>query len=89
MYGRQMGELERLVPSDIIEQWVYHLRRQRARAADAIWLFDTGYTVHDGKDGVPFNDATARHRGEAEVVIAEVTALLELYDGINLGKGEP
>jgi hypothetical protein len=84
-----MGELERLVPSGIIEQWVYHLRRQRARAADAIWLFDAGYTVHDGRNGVPFNDATARHRAEAEVVIAEVNALLDLYDGISLGKVEP
>jgi hypothetical protein len=83
-----MGELERLVPSDIIEQWVYHLRRQRARAADAIWLFDTGYTLHDGKNGVPTSDATDRFRAEGEAVIAEVTALLELYDGINLGKVE-
>jgi hypothetical protein len=83
-----MGELERLVPSGVIEQWVYHLRRQRARAADAVWLFDNGYTLHDGKNGVPSSDATDRFRAEAEVVIAEVTALLELYDGINLGKVE-
>jgi hypothetical protein len=84
-----MGEIERLVPSGIIEQWVYHLRRQRARAADAIWLFDTGYTVHDGKNGVAFNDATDRHRGEAETIITEVNALLALYDGISLGEVEP
>jgi hypothetical protein len=41
-----MSELERLVPPGVIEQWVYHLRRRRTRAADAIWLFDTGYTIH-------------------------------------------
>jgi hypothetical protein len=83
-----MGKLERLVPSGIIEQWVYHLRRQRARAADAVWLFDNGFTLHDGKNGVPSDDATDRFRAEAETVIVEVTALLELYDGINMGKVE-
>jgi len=81
-----MGEIDRLVPSGVIEQWVYHLRRQRARAADAIWLIDQGFTVHDGKDGVPTFDATLRVRAEHETVVAEVTALLRLYDSINLGQ---
>ena len=39
-----------------------------------------------GMDGVPQNDATARWRAEQETVVEEVTALLALYDGINLGK---
>lgn len=81
-----MGDLDRLVPSGIIEQWVYHLRRQRARAADAIWLIDQGFTLHDGHGGTPLHDATARWRAEQETVVEEVTALLALYDGINLGK---
>lgn len=81
-----MGDLDRLVPSGIIEQWVYHLRRQRARAADAIWLIDQGFTLHDGQGGTPQHDATARWRAEQVTVVEEVTALLALYDGINLGK---
>ncbi|TCP71326.1 hypothetical protein [Sphingomonas sp. PP-CE-1G-424] len=85
-YREPMGDLDRLVPSGIIEQWVYHLRRQRSRASDAIWLIDQGFTLHDGMDGVPQNDATARWRAEQETVVEEVTALLALYDGINLGK---
>lgn len=80
-----MGDLDRLVPSGIIEQWVYHLRRQRSRATDAIWLMDQGYTIHDGQNGVPLEDATARWRAEQETVVTEVNALLALYDGINLG----
>lgn len=83
-----MGDLDRLVPSGIIEQWVYHLRRQRARAADAIWLIDQGFTLHDGHDGTPRHDATARWRHEQETVVEEVTTLLALYDSINLGKAD-
>ena len=83
-----MGDLDRLVPSGIIEQWVYHLRRQRSRAADTLWLIDHGYTLHDGRDGVPIDDATARWRAEQETVIAEVNALLALYDNINLGQAD-
>jgi hypothetical protein len=85
-YRHAMGDLDRLVPSGIIEQWVYHLRRQRSRAADALWLIEQGFTLHDGQDGVPFHDATERWRAEQETVVEEVTALLALYDGINLGK---
>lgn len=81
-----MGDLDRLVPSGIIEQWVYHMRRQRSRAADVIWLIDNGYTLHDGREGVPTDDSTARWRAEQETVIEEVNALLALYDDINLGR---
>ena len=35
---------------------------------------------------MPTFDATARVRAEHETVVAEVTALLRLYDGINLGQ---
>lgn len=83
-----MGDLDRLVPSGIIEQWVYHLRRQRSRAADTLWLIDQGYTLHDGREGVPVDDATTRWREEQETVIAEVNALLALYDNINLGQAD-
>ena len=79
-----MGEIERLVPSDLIERWAQHLRRQRSRAADAIWLIDNGFTVHDGRDGTATADATARVRGEHQAVVDDVNALLEQYDAINL-----
>jgi hypothetical protein len=88
-YAAPMGEIDRLVPSGIIEQWVFHLRRQRSRAADTIWLIDQGFTMHDGKNGVPTQDATARYRQEQQTVIDEVTELLKLYDRINLGKDIP
>lgn len=83
-----MGEIERLVPSGVIEQWVYHLRRQRSRAQDSLWLLDQGYTVHDGQHGVPTSDASERWRREQETVVEEVNALLELYDRINLRSSE-
>lgn len=79
-----MGEIERLVPSGLIEQWAMHLRRQRSRAMDALWLIENGFTVHDGRDGVAVADATARHSAEQEAVIAEVSRLLDQYDAINL-----
>ncbi|MEG3176403.1 hypothetical protein U1872_09195 [Sphingomonas sp. RB3P16] len=79
-----MGEIDRLVPSGLIEQWAMHLRRERSRAADSIWLIDNGFTVHDGRDGMPTEDATARRRAELEATVAEVTALLAQYDAINL-----
>jgi hypothetical protein len=83
-----MGEIERLVPSGIIEQWVFHLRRQRSRAQDAIWLLDQGWSVHDGRDGVAVSDASDRHRREQETIVEEVNKLLELYDRINLRSSE-
>lgn len=54
------------------------------RARDALWLLDQGFTVHDGRNGVPTADASARWRTEQEVIISEINALLELYDSINL-----
>jgi hypothetical protein len=83
-----MGEIERLVPSGVIEQWVFHLRRQRSRAQDALWLLDQGFTIHDGRDGAPTADASDRWRREQETVIDEVNHLLELYDRINLRSSE-
>lgn len=61
-----------------------HLRRERSRAADSLWLIDNGFTVHDGRDGVPTADATARRRGELEATVAEIGALLAQYEAINL-----
>ncbi len=79
-----MGEIERLVPAGLIEQWAVHLRRQRSRAMDTIWLIDNGFTVHDGRGGVAIADASARVRAEQQTVIEEVSALLDQYDAINL-----
>jgi hypothetical protein len=79
-----MGEIERQVPAGLIEQWAAHLRRQRSRAADTIWLIDNGFSVHDGRNGVPTADASARVRKEQASIVEEVTALLDQYDAINL-----
>jgi hypothetical protein len=79
-----MGDIERQVPAGLIEQWAVHLRRQRSRAADTIWLLDNGFTIHDGRNCVPTEEATARVRAEQQAVVTEVTALLDQYDAINL-----
>jgi len=79
-----MGEIERLVPAGLIEQWAVHLRRQRSRAMDMLWLIDNGFTLHDGRDGVAIADASARFRAEQQAVIDEVGTLLDQYDAINL-----
>lgn len=79
-----MGEIERSVPAGTIEQWVMHLRRQRSRALDQIWLIEQGYTLHDGREGKPTHDATQRVLAEQKTIVAEVTALLRLYDNLNL-----
>ena len=79
-----MGEIERLVPAGLIEQWAVHLRRQRSRAMDLLWLIDNGFTLHDGRDGVAITDASARFRAEQQAVIDEVGTLLDQYDAINL-----
>jgi hypothetical protein len=83
-----MGEIERLVPSGVIEQWVFHLRRQRSRAQDALWLLENGYTIHDGRDGVPTADASDRWRREQQAIVEEINHLLDLYDRINLRSSE-
>ena len=54
--------MKRTVESDIIEQWMTHLRLQRTRARDMVWLIEHGATLHDGRDGVPMNDATPSAR---------------------------
>lgn len=83
-YTRVMGEIERSVPAGTIEQWVMHLRRQRSRAWDQIWLIEQGYTIHDGRDGQPTGNATDRVLGEQRAIVEEVNALLRLYDDLNL-----
>jgi hypothetical protein len=85
-----MVEIERSVPAGTIEQWVMHMRRQRSRAADALWLMERGHTVHDGVNGVPTSDATERHIAEQHQIIEDVNRLLMLYDELNLpGIAEP
>ena len=75
--------MDRVIPSDIVEQWMSHLRLQRSRARDAVWLIEHGATLHDGRDGTPMYDATERWLAEQREVIAEVDRLVALYDGVN------
>ncbi|RYD59806.1 MAG: hypothetical protein EOP60_01270 [Sphingomonadales bacterium] len=75
--------MERPIPSDIVEQWMTHLRLQRTRARDMIWLIEKGATLHDGRDGEPMHDATQRWLEEQRQVVADVDRLVGLYDGIN------
>jgi len=83
-----MGEIDRLVPSGLVEQWAMHLRRERSRASDALWLIEKGFSIHDGRNGTPTADATERNRRELETTVREVGLLLEQYDAINL-RGTP
>jgi hypothetical protein len=76
--------MDRTVPSEIIEQWIVHLRRQRSRALDLIWLIEKGASLHDGRDGVPTSDATARWLREQEQVVIDVDVLLGSYESINV-----
>lgn len=75
--------MERPIPSDIVEQWMTHLRLQRTRARDTIWLIEQGATIHDGREGVAMHDATERWLAEQREVVAEVDRLVGLYDDIN------
>lgn len=75
--------MNRSVPSDIVEQWMTHLRLQRSRARDLVWLIEHGVTLHEGKDGKPLEDATQRWLGEQRTVIADVDRLEALYDSIS------
>lgn len=79
-----MVEIERSVPAGTIEQWVMHLRRQRSRALDMIWMIENGYTLHDGREGRPVADATPRVLAEQRAIVTEVTDLIGLYDRLNL-----
>ncbi|MGY4395802.1 hypothetical protein ACVWZA_000963 [Sphingomonas sp. UYAg733] len=76
--------MDRTIPSDIIEQWMTHLRLQRTRARDMIWLIENGATFHDGHKGEPTTDATDRWLGEQQAVVAEVDRLVALYDEVNV-----
>lgn len=75
--------LARSIPSDIVEQWMTHLRLQRARARDMVWLMEHGATLHDGRKGQAMTDATERWLSEQRDVIADVDRLLALYERIN------
>ncbi len=75
--------MNRSVPSDIVEEWMTHLRLQRSRARDMVWLIEQGATLHDGRDGTPLEDATQRWLDEQRTVIADVDRLEALYDSIS------
>lgn len=75
--------MQRPVPAAIVEQWMTHLRLQRTRARDMIFLIEQGATLHDGRAGAPMHDATARWLSEQKTVVAEVDRLEGLYDSIN------
>lgn len=75
--------MDRPIPSDVVEQWMTHLRLQRTRARDMIWLIEKGATLHDGRDGEPMHDATQRWLEEQKQVVADVDRLVALYDAIN------
>lgn len=75
--------MDRPVPAEIVEQWMTHLRLQRTRARDMIWLIEQGATLHDGRRGAPMHDATARWLSEQQAVVADVDRLEGLYDSIN------
>ena len=75
--------MDRPIPSSIVEQWMTHLRLQRTRARDTIWLIEKGATLHDGHNGEPMHDATARWLAEQKQVVADVDRLVGLYDAIN------
>jgi hypothetical protein len=76
--------MDRSVPSDTVEQWMTHLRLQRTRARDMVWLIEGGATLHDGREGDPMTDATQRWLSEQKEVITETDRLLALYESINL-----
>jgi hypothetical protein len=75
--------MKRQVPAEMVEQWMTHLRLQRTRARDMIWLIEQGATFHDGREGEPTQDATARWLAEQKTVVADVDRLVALYDSIN------
>jgi hypothetical protein len=75
--------MDRLIASDTIEQWVTHLRLQRTRARDMVWLIENGATLHDGRKDEPMHDATQRWLAEQKAVIDDVDRLVALYDNAN------
>ncbi|MBC9032433.1 hypothetical protein IAG41_08525 [Sphingomonas sp. JC676] len=76
--------MDRIIAHDTVEQWMTHLRLQRTRARDVIWLIEHGATLHDGRDGTPTHDATERWLREQQQVIADVDRLVGLYDSANV-----
>lgn len=76
--------MDRAIPSDVVEQWMTHLRLQRTRARDAVWLIDGGAMLYDGRAGEPMHDATQRWLNEQREVIAETDRLVALYDELNV-----
>ena len=75
--------MDRLIASETVEQWMTHLRLQRTRARDMVWLIEHGATLHDGHKGEPMEDATQRWLNEQKTVISDVDRLVALYDGAN------
>jgi hypothetical protein len=75
--------MDRMIPSSIVEQWMTHLRLQRTRARDMVFLIENGATLHDGRKGEPMHDATERWLTEQRTVIADVDRLEDLYESIN------
>lgn len=75
--------MDRILSHDTVEEWMTHLRLQRTRARDMIWLIERGATLHDGRDGTPMHDATARWLSEQQQVVADVDRLVGLYDNAN------
>ncbi|WP_069203896.1 hypothetical protein [Sphingomonas panacis] len=75
--------MDRHIPSNVIEQWMTHLRLQRTRARDAIWLIEGGATLYDGREGLPMHDATQRWLNEQRQVVVDVDRLVALYDGLD------
>jgi hypothetical protein len=76
--------MDRILSHDTIEEWMTHLRLQRTRARDMIWLIEHGATLHDGRDGTPMHDATERWLSEQQQVVADVDRLVGLYDSANI-----
>lgn len=74
--------MKRLILSDVVEQWMVHLRLQRTRAREMIWLIENGATLHDGRKDQPMTDATQRWLVEQRAVVTDVDALLKLYHDI-------
>jgi hypothetical protein len=72
-----------MISSDIVEQWMTHLRRERGRALDAIWLIDGGAMLFDGRRGGAMTDATPRWLAEQHAVVEDVDALLRAYEYVN------
>jgi hypothetical protein len=81
--------MDRMIPSEVVEEWMVHLRRERTRARELVWLIEGGATIHDGRNGTPTADATKRWLAEQRAVIADVDRLEELYESLNAPAAQP